>query len=123
MFPHKLGNSPKNIAEAATHEVGHNFGLRHDANPSLPYDRGHGAWAPIMGVGYDHPISQWSKGDYSGATNQEDDVAIIRAVVGARVDEAPSGIRRRADASRPGRRTSPTARTSTPSSSATAPAR
>ena len=92
VFPHKLGNSPKNIAEAATHEVGHNFGLQHDANPSLPYDRGHGAWAPIMGVGYDHPISQWSKGDYSGATNQEDDVAMILAVVGERIDEAPTGI-------------------------------
>ena len=92
VFPHKLGNSPKNIAEAATHEVGHNFGLQHDANPSLPYDRGHGAWAPIMGVGYDHPISQWSKGDYVGATNQEDDVAVIRSVTGERVDEAPTGI-------------------------------
>ena len=92
VFPHKLGNSPKNIAEAATHEVGHNFGLQHDANPSLPYDRGHGAWAPIMGVGYDHPISQWSKGDYSGANNQEDDVAMILAVVGERIDEAPTGI-------------------------------
>ena len=31
--------------------------------------RGHGSWAPIMGAGYDHPISQWSKGDYPGANN------------------------------------------------------
>lgn len=90
VFPQKLGNSPKNIAEAASHEVGHNFGLRHDAIPTQGYDRGHGAWAPIMGVGYDRPISQWSKGDYVGATNQEDDVAIIRSVVGPRADEAPS---------------------------------
>ncbi|RYB92656.1 hypothetical protein EUA06_06875 [Nocardioides glacieisoli] len=89
VFPHRLGNSPKNIAEAATHEVGHNFGLRHDANATQSYDRGHGAWAPIMGVGYDRPISQWSKGDYLGATNREDDVAIIRAIAGSRVDEAP----------------------------------
>ena len=37
------------------------------ATPPQGYDRGHGAWAPIMGVGYDHPISQWSKGDYAGA--------------------------------------------------------
>ncbi|MBL0749421.1 Ig-like domain repeat protein [Nocardioides baculatus] len=92
VFPQKLGNSPKNIAEAATHEVGHNLGLRHDGNSMQSYDRGHGAWAPIMGVGYDHPITQWSKGDYAGATTTEDDVAIIRSVVGERVDEAPSGI-------------------------------
>ncbi|MBI4901108.1 MAG: hypothetical protein HY829_11600, partial [Actinobacteria bacterium] len=92
VFPQRLGNSPKNIAEAAAHEVGHNFGLRHDANATQSYDRGHGAWAPIMGVGYDRPISQWSKGDYLGATNQEDDVAIIRAVAGSRVDEAPASF-------------------------------
>ena len=92
VFPHKLGNSPKNIAEAASHEVGHNVGLSHDANATQGYDSGHGAWAPIMGVGYDRPISQWSKGDYAGATNQEDDVAIIRSVVGSRLDEAPTAI-------------------------------
>ena len=45
-----------------------------------------------MGVGYDRPISQWSKGDYLGATNREDDVAIIRAVAGSRVDEAPASF-------------------------------
>lgn len=92
VFPQKLGNSPKNIAEAASHEVGHNFGLRHDANATQGYDSGHGAWAPIMGSGYNRPISQWSKGDYAGATNQEDDVAIIRNVAGSRLDEAPSTI-------------------------------
>lgn len=92
VFPQKLGNSPKSIAEAASHEVGHQFGLRHDANPTQGYDSGHGAWAPIMGVGYNRPISQWSKGDYTGATNQEDDVEIIRAVAGSRVDEAPSTV-------------------------------
>jgi hypothetical protein len=90
VFPQKLGNSPKNIAEAASHEVGHNFGLRHDGNAAQGYDTGHGAWAPIMGVGYDRAISQWSRGDYATATNQEDDVAIIRSVTGSRPDEAPS---------------------------------
>ncbi|RYC09576.1 Ig-like domain repeat protein [Nocardioides zhouii] len=90
VFPQKLGNSAKNIAEAVSHEVGHNFGLQHDGNATQGYDRGHGAWAPIMGVGYDRPISQWSKGDYAGATNQQDDVAIIRGIVGSRADEAPS---------------------------------
>lgn len=92
VFPHQLGNSPKNIAEAVSHEVGHNFGLTHDGNASQGYDTGHGAWAPVMGVGYDHPISQWSKGDYAGANNAEDDVAKIRTVAGARADEAGTSI-------------------------------
>ncbi len=92
VFPQKLGNSPKNIAEAVSHEVGHNFGLNHDGNATQGYDTGHGAWAPIMGVGYSRAISQWSKGDYAGANNQEDDVALIRGVAGARADEAPSSI-------------------------------
>ncbi|HXH78643.1 Ig-like domain repeat protein [Nocardioides sp.] len=92
VFPHKLSNSVKGIAEAVSHEVGHNFGLNHDGNATQDYDRGHGAWAPIMGVGYDRPISQWSKGDYAGANNAEDDVTKIRAMTGARVDEAGTNI-------------------------------
>ncbi len=79
VFSNKLGNDTKNIAEAASHEVGHNLGLRHDGTSTVGYYRGHGAWAPIMGVGYDRPISQWSRGEYSGATNLEDDLAVIVA--------------------------------------------
>ena len=30
VFPQALGNDPKNIAEAASHEAGHNLGLDHD---------------------------------------------------------------------------------------------
>ena len=30
VFPQALGNDPKNIAEAAAHEAGHNLGLDHD---------------------------------------------------------------------------------------------
>ncbi|RYB94984.1 hypothetical protein EUA93_11890 [Nocardioides oleivorans] len=92
VFPQSLGNDPKSIAEAAAHEVGHNFGLRHDGNTNAnpDYDLGHGSWAPIMGAGYYEPISQWSKGDYTGANNQQDDLATIAGVVGLRTDEAPS---------------------------------
>ena len=90
VFPHKLGDSPKNIAEAVSHEVGPQ--LRPEPRRqrhARATTRGHGAWAPIMGVGYDHPISQWSKGDYAGANNtSQDDVAIISGVTGARTDEA-----------------------------------
>jgi hypothetical protein len=67
----------KSIGEAAAHEVGHTLGLSHDGTQSVGYYGGQGAWAPIMGVGYDRPISQWSRGEYSGANNTEDDLAII----------------------------------------------
>ncbi|MCW2766853.1 MAG: Metallo-peptidase family Reprolysin-like, partial [Nocardioides sp.] len=89
VFADGLANDTKAMAEATTHEVGHNFGLVHDGNASQSYDAGHGAWAPIMGVAYDRPIGQWSKGDYAGANNQEDDLAII-ASAGAplRADES-----------------------------------
>ena len=74
------------ITEAATHEVGHTLGLRHDAqlpeNPdSNKYYAGHGtgltSWGPIMGGSYDRSLTQWSKGEYFIANNPEDDLAII----------------------------------------------
>jgi hypothetical protein len=61
----------------ASHEAGHNVGLGHDGTASVGYCQGHGAWAPIMGVGYYRGISQWSKGEYAGANNTEDDHAVI----------------------------------------------
>ena len=76
VFTKGVGTGAKNIAEAASHEAGHNIGLSHDGTASVGYYQGHGAWAPIMGVGYSKAISQWSKGEYSGANNKEDDFAV-----------------------------------------------
>ncbi|TDD27812.1 hypothetical protein E1218_09085 [Kribbella turkmenica] len=76
VFTKGVGTGAKNIAEAASHEAGHNIGLSHDGTGSVGYYQGHGAWAPIMGVGYSKAISQWSKGEYSGANNKEDDFAV-----------------------------------------------
>ncbi|TWD80539.1 metallopeptidase family M12-like protein [Kribbella amoyensis] len=76
VFTKGVGTGAKNIAEAAAHEAGHNIGLSHDGTASQGYYAGHGAWAPIMGVGYSKAISQWSKGEYSGANNKEDDFAV-----------------------------------------------
>jgi PKD repeat protein len=78
-----LGNSEKNIAEATSHEVGHNLNLSHDGKTNTDgtttgYYSGHGDWAPIMGVGYYKPVTQWSKGEYPGANQLQDDVAVIQ---------------------------------------------
>ena len=79
VFSAALGNSEKNVAEATSHEVGHNLGLSHDGTPSTAYYSGHGDWAPIMGVGYFRSVTQWSKGEYPGANQLEDDLAIMQS--------------------------------------------
>ena len=82
VFSGSLNNGdPKSVAEATSHEVGHNLGLNHDGDASQEYYPGHGSgatgWVPLMGVGYYKNLSQWSKGEYTGANNLEDDLAII----------------------------------------------
>ncbi len=79
------------LAETVSHEVGHNLSLNHDDTSTFDYYQGHGGWAPIMGSPA-YPISQWSRGDYVGATNQEDDISQI-ATHGAplRTDDFTAG--------------------------------
>lgn len=78
IFPENLANDEKYIAEAISHEVGHNLGLSHDGvSGGDPYYTGQGNWAPTMGVGYYKPISQWSRGEYANANNTEDDLVVI----------------------------------------------
>lgn len=84
VFPENLGpNGEKYIAEAASHEAGHNLGLSHDGTSTTGYYEGHGSgvtgWAPIMGAGYYKNLTQWSKGEYSGANNKQDDLAVMQA--------------------------------------------
>lgn len=76
----------KSAAEVISHEIGHTMGLSHDGreHPDEPreeyydgHDAGKAGWAPIMGVGYNRVLSQWSKGEYPYPTNREDDLAII----------------------------------------------
>lgn len=76
------GGNEKFVAEAISHEAGHNMGLSHDGTATVGYYQGHGSgatgWAPIMGVGYYQALVQWSKGEYSGANNTQDDVAVMQ---------------------------------------------
>jgi PKD repeat protein len=81
------------VAEAASHEIGHTFGLFHDGkvamngSPSEEYYQGGGIWGAIMGASYNSWIGQWSKGEYAGASNQQDDIAIIESQLGRRFDD------------------------------------
>ncbi len=79
-FTAQLANGEKYIAESAAHEAGHSVGLYHDgvggSSPS-GYYAGHGSWAPLMGVGYYKPVTQFSRGEYANANNTQDDFAVI----------------------------------------------
>lgn len=77
------GGNEKYVAEAISHEAGHNMGLAHDGTATVGYYQGHGSgatgWGPIMGVGYYQPLVQWSRGEYSGANNAQDDYAVMQS--------------------------------------------
>ncbi|MFN3409102.1 MAG: InlB B-repeat-containing protein [Limisphaerales bacterium] len=92
VYHNNLGNDESYIAEAASHEVGHNLGLSHDGRTDgMEYYGGHGSgeisWGPIMGTGYNRNVSQWSRGDYYLANNTQDDLAIIAGKIAYRADD------------------------------------
>jgi hypothetical protein len=65
----------------ASHEVGHTLGLRHDGLNSQAYHPGTGSgeisWGPIMGAPFSANNTQWSRGEYAGATNTENDYVVM----------------------------------------------
>ncbi|MFO1328802.1 MAG: PKD domain-containing protein [Rubrivivax sp.] len=82
VFYNQLGSgNEKYVAEAISHEAGHNMGLQHDGYSGGGYYPGHGSgatgWAPIMGVGYYQALVQWSKGEYATANNTQDDYTVM----------------------------------------------
>lgn len=84
VFFDNLGSgNEKYVAEAISHEAGHNLGLSHDGTTAgVSYYSGHGTgatgWAPIMGVGYYKELTQWSKGEYANANQTQDDLLVIQ---------------------------------------------
>ncbi|MDP5293281.1 Ig-like domain-containing protein [Oceanimonas sp. CHS3-5] len=91
VYANNLGKVASYIAEAATHEFGHNLGLSHDGTSTQGYYGGHGtgyvSWGPIMGVGYYAQVTQWSQGEYSDANNTQDDIQIIGNKLAMRTDD------------------------------------
>lgn len=79
------------------HELGHLMGLDHDGSSSTEYFGGFSSfkWVPMMGDSVPktswgvQALFQWSKGEYSGANNTEDDLAIITRNLPYREDDVP----------------------------------
>ena len=79
------------------HELGHLMGLDHDGSSSTEYFGGFSSfkWVPMMGDSVPktswgaQALFQWSKGEYSGANNTEDDLAIITKNLPYREDDIP----------------------------------
>ena len=97
-----LGTNAGNISEATAHEIGHNMGLSHDGKvatttSALTYYSGHGtgltSWGTIMGAAYGKNVTQWSKGQYYGANNFEDDLSIISGKLGYAADDVSDSVR------------------------------
>ena len=87
VFQRGVTSNPKYLAEAASHEVGHNLGLQHDGTSTSAYYNGQGSWAPIMGAGYYNAVTQFSKGEYANANNIEDDFAVIQTHGGSLIPD------------------------------------
>jgi hypothetical protein len=93
VFPAVLGPDVASaMADAASHEVGHNLELEHDGLGDAEYYDPMSLWGPIMGAPYGSGVTQWSQGSYAGATNPENDTAIIVGVLGFRADEDTGSI-------------------------------
>jgi hypothetical protein len=102
VFPDKLSNNSKYIAEGCSHESGHTVGLSHQAKYNAScllteqYNSGYGtgetSWAPIMGNSYGKNMTGWNIGPtpYDCVITQ-DNISIITTNngFGFRADDYP----------------------------------
>lgn len=83
------------VGRTAAHEGGHQMGLNHDGGgKGGEYYEGIPAyqWCPTMGNfwygdNWNQALYQWSKGEYSTATNKEDDLTLIKRYTPYLVDD------------------------------------
>jgi hypothetical protein len=93
VYADQLFAAEYNIAEAASHEFGHNLGLHHDGTSTAAYYSGAGAyseetsWAPIMGTSYYKQVTKFNNGDYPDANNREDDLSMLASKLGRGGDD------------------------------------
>lgn len=102
---------PHDIANIGAHEVGHSLGLGHDtatftvngntfqdnfSGRNRDYWAPIGNWSPIMG-GLGVELAHWDRGEFPGAENHQDDLAIIGRALGVRGDEAATSVASAAD--------------------------
>lgn len=93
VFSSKTHGSAALTAHTVAHEVGHTFDLYHDGHAGgREYSSGHGNWFPIMGS-TGKAVGQFSQGEYAGANNTQDDLAVIGSN-GApqRADDYPDAV-------------------------------
>ncbi|MCP4985826.1 MAG: hypothetical protein GY928_07100 [Colwellia sp.] len=81
----------------AAHELGHLLHLRHDGgSPGGEYHQGLSKyqWVPVMGNiwwgnNWGQALYQWSKGEYSGASNRQDDFNEMGRFLNLKLDDNP----------------------------------
>jgi hypothetical protein len=102
VFSSMLNYTARNVAEAVSHEVGHTFGLAHQALYSgctklSDYNAGIGfgetGWGPIMGNAYSQNLTLWHRGPTASSCNTiQDEVSIIGSILGYKTDDHVNSI-------------------------------
>jgi hypothetical protein len=90
---HKVGLWTKSIAESASHEAGHLFGLHHlpprdkhgnrladQSGRPIVYDRGTDEWGPLMGIGFYSRRTTWHKALNEKGVPQDDLAALTEGL-------------------------------------------
>ncbi|QDS98236.1 zinc metalloprotease [Adhaeretor mobilis] len=97
VFVFNKGN--RKAGMTASHEAAHTFGLTHDGisgGADETYDgtgSGSTSWGPIMGSPFQANVTQWSDGNYTGATNFADDIDFLTSRgFGFRSDDYPTSV-------------------------------